>query len=65
MNKNKVTLAVVTSLLALSACNSNQQAQNTPNTSKKAPVYWQDLSVFKVNTEAPRATFCPTMLSQN
>lgn len=59
MNKNKVTLAVVTSLLALSACNSNQQAQNSPNTSKKAPVYWQDLSVFKVNTEAPRATFLP------
>jgi len=62
MNKNKVTIAILTGLLALSGCNDNQD--NTKAESKPADkaaseqaVYWQDLSVFKVNKEDPRATF--------
>ncbi|WP_019028874.1 glycoside hydrolase family 2 TIM barrel-domain containing protein [Colwellia piezophila] len=62
MNKNKLTLAILTGLLTLSGCNSNQDSAKTTNTAQAKNVtekadYWQDLSIFKVNTEAPRATF--------
>ncbi|PKI16648.1 glycoside hydrolase family 2 TIM barrel-domain containing protein [Colwellia sp. 12G3] len=62
MNKNKLTLAVLTGLMALSGCNSNQDSAKAQNTADAKNVteqadYWQDLSVFKVNTEEPRATF--------
>ncbi len=62
MNKNKLTIAILTGLLALSGCNTNQDSeQNTAQTKNviKPADYWQDLSVFKVNTEEPRATFVP------
>jgi len=60
MNKNKVTIAILTGLLALSGCNNNQENTESEIAVKKVTeqaVYWQDLSVFKVNTEEPRATF--------
>ncbi len=64
MNKNKLTIAILTGLLTLSGCNSDQnstETQNKPETTNvfKQADYWQDLSVFKVNTEEPRATFVP------
>jgi len=62
MNKNKLTIAILTGILTLSGCNSNQDSAKTKNTDQTKSAtekadYWQDLSVFKVNTEEPRATF--------
>ncbi|WP_189637884.1 glycoside hydrolase family 2 TIM barrel-domain containing protein [Thalassotalea sp. HSM 43] len=56
MNKNKIAVAILASLLA-AGCNGEQAAQAVTASAKEAPVYWQDLSVYKVNTEQPRATF--------
>lgn len=58
MKYNKLAVAVLTGLVALTGCSSKTEPSNT-NTAPEAPVYWQDLSVFKVNREAPRATFLP------
>ena len=57
MNRNKVTLAVLTGLMALSGCISQEESTQVIDKTNDTPVYWQDLSVFKVNTEEPRATF--------
>ena len=64
MHKNKIAIAVLTGIFALSGCNGQSEANKTTvNTEQKisaeSPDYWQDLSVFKVNTEEPRATFVP------
>jgi len=66
MNRNKLTLAILTSLLILSGCNSVESTisaitvtKTDTKTDNNQAVYWQDLSVFTVNTEAPRATFIP------
>ena len=64
MHKNKIAIAVLTGIFALSGCNGQSEANKTSvNTEQKisaeSPDYWQDLSVFKVNTEEPRATFVP------
>lgn len=57
MNHSKLTIAVISGLMALSGCQGNSTATDTVQTQPATPVYWQDLSVFKVNTEEPRATF--------
>ncbi|WP_162272301.1 glycoside hydrolase family 2 TIM barrel-domain containing protein [Thalassotalea crassostreae] len=58
MNKNKLSVAILTGLLALSGCDSNTTTSNeTAANNTSAPEYYQDLSVYKVNTENPRATF--------
>lgn len=64
MHKNKITIAVLTSIFTLSGCNAQNEGKEITENSKKnmvsqSPVYFQDLSVFKVNTEEPKATFIP------
>jgi len=64
MYKNKITIAVLTGIFVLSGCYDQIETNKTSvNTEQKinaeSPDYWQDLSVFKVNTEEPRATFVP------
>ncbi|MDG2392957.1 MAG: glycoside hydrolase family 2 TIM barrel-domain containing protein, partial [Thalassotalea sp.] len=56
MNKNKLSIAALTFLLALSGC---YDKESTETEITEEADYWQDLSVFKVNTEQPRATFLP------
>lgn len=58
MNKKKLSVAILTGLLALSGCDSKPNVSSENATSAtSAPEYYQDLSVYKVNTENPRATF--------
>ena len=57
MNNNKIALAVLTGLFAISGCDSKESVKADTQVTDNAAVYWQDLSVFKVNTEEPRATF--------
>jgi len=59
MNKKKLTVAVIAGLLTLTGCINNNEQVKAQSTSNDDPVYWQDLSVFKVNTEKPRSTFIP------
>jgi len=64
MHKNKIAIAVLTGIFTLSGCNGENNESNTTveavqEVTNNSPAYWQDLSVFKVNTEAPRATFIP------
>ncbi|MEW6997815.1 glycoside hydrolase family 2 TIM barrel-domain containing protein [Colwelliaceae bacterium BS250] len=60
MNKNKLSIAILSGFLALSGC--NDQAKTATDTATETSAmqqaeYYQDLSVFKVNTEEPRSTF--------
>lgn len=59
MNKHKLATAVLAGIIGLSGCQQDSAATVEPSHSQTDYVYWQDLSVFKVNTEAPRATFVP------
>ena len=57
MNKYKTSFATLTALLLLTGCNEQaiEKMEIEPEAGQNP--YWQDLSVFKVNTEEPRATF--------
>lgn len=60
MNNNKLSLVIIASILALPACNNANKNSITTKykiDKNETAVYWQNLSVFKVNTEKPRATF--------
>jgi len=55
-NKIFITIAL-TGLMAITSCKNPNTAIAEQDTAIKTPVYWQDLSVYRVNTEQPRATF--------
>jgi len=57
MKVNKFTLAVLTSILTIAGCENQVNDVETQQTTNEEPVHWQDLSVYRVNTEEPRATF--------
>lgn len=59
MNSNKVTLVFLIGLLVLWGCTNQGASRQDKTVVNDRPEYWQDLSVFKVNTEEPRATFIP------
>jgi len=62
MIKSKLTITVISGIISLSGCTPDTETNSTATSNtipatNQAPVYWQDLSVYKVNTEEPRATF--------
>ncbi|MCP4044769.1 MAG: DUF4981 domain-containing protein, partial [Gammaproteobacteria bacterium] len=57
MQNYKLTLAILTGMLAITGCNNQVDTAEKQKVTTKDPVYWQDLSVYRVNAEAPRATF--------
>ncbi len=57
MNKYKITLVILGSLLTITNCKTLDKVADTTPTSHQEVVYWQDLSIYRVNAEVPRATF--------
>jgi len=56
MNQRILTTTLAC-LLAITGCKSLDKTMIAQDTITNTPVYWQDLSVYRVNAEQPRATF--------
>jgi len=58
MNYKNFMLAALPALITVSGCdNSPTNLEQPANVSKTAQEHWQNLSVYKINTETPRASF--------
>ena len=55
---NRIFISIaLTGLMAITSCNNLNMAIAEQDTEIKTLVYWQDISIYRVNAETPRATF--------